>query len=181
MSRHHEIWVITRKNNRGVIEAALAKDPLPDLRFIYFDLPRWAGFWKRRRRGLYLYYYLWQLGAYFEGRRLHRQVRFDLVHHVTFVMYWMPSFLALLPVPFIWGPVGGGESTPPGFFSALGWRGRLTEALRTAGQAIGRLDPFLRLTARRSAIAFGTTRETEQRLRQLGCRETAVCSVMGVH
>ena len=60
-------------------------------------------------------YYLWQIGAYRIGKRLHQQVRFDLVHHVTFVNYWLPSFLALLPVPFVWGPVGGGESAPKTF------------------------------------------------------------------
>lgn len=180
IARHHETWVITRKNNQAVIEAELAKYPLPDAHFIYFDLPRWARFWKRRRRGLYLYYYLWQLGAYWEGRRLHRRIQFDLAHHVTFVMYWMPSFLSLLPVPYIWGPVGGGESIPSGFSHALGRRGRWIERLRTAGQALGRLDPFVRLTARRCALALGTTPETERRLIQLGCRSTSVCSVMGL-
>ena len=180
MSRREEVWVITRRNNRAVIEAATAKTPLPNAHFVYYDLPRWARFWKRGHRGVYFYYYLWQIGAYWEARRLHSDIRFDVAHHVTFVMYWMPSFLALLPVPFVWGPVGGGESTPPGFRSALGAKGRLTETLRAIVQAIARLDPMVRLTARRSALAFATTAETERRLKQLGCRNTQVCSVMGL-
>ena len=180
MSLRHEVWVITRRNNRPVIEAELAKTPLPQAHFVYYDLPRWARFWKRGNRGVYLYYYLWQLGAYREARRLHSKVRFDLVHHVTFVMYWMPSLLALLPVPFIWGPVGGGEAMPEGFLSALGRTGRLRERLRVAAQALGRMDPLVRLTARRSALAFATTAETEQCLRQIGCRNTQVFSVMGL-
>ena len=57
--------------------------------------------------GAQLYYYVWQLAAYFAARKLQRQVRFDLIHHVTLVKYWMPSFLSLLPVPFVWGPVRG--------------------------------------------------------------------------
>lgn len=180
MSRRHEVWVITRRNNRSVIEAELAKAPLPKAHFVYYDLPRWAKFWKRGGRGVYFYYYLWQAGAYLEARRLHAKVRFDLVHHVTFVMYWMPSLLSLLPVPFIWGPVGGGESLPKGFLPSLGRQGRLTERLRAAAQALGRMDPLVRLTARRSALAFATTSETEQRLKQIGCRNTQVCSVMGL-
>ena len=112
LARDHDVWVITRSNNRGVIEAVLAHNPLRNAHFIYFDLPRWARFWKRRSFGLRPYYYLWQAGVYFAARRIHRSVRFDLVHHVTFVKYWMPSFLAALPVPFVWGPVGGGESAP---------------------------------------------------------------------
>ncbi|MGI8744312.1 MAG: glycosyltransferase family 4 protein [Bryobacteraceae bacterium] len=181
IARRHQTWVITRCNNRPAIEAELARNPLPGAHFIYYDLPRWARFWKRRRRGLYLYYYLWQLGAYFQARRLHAEIRFDVAQHATFVMYWMPSFLALLPIPFIWGPVGGGESTPRAFLPALGRRGKLIEFLRAAAQGMGRLDPFVRLTARRSAIAFATTRETEERLKQIGCRETAVLPVMGMN
>ena len=61
VSRFHEVWVITRANNRKPIEKALAKNPLPNAHFIYFDLPHWARFWKRGQRGAHLYYYLWQL------------------------------------------------------------------------------------------------------------------------
>jgi hypothetical protein len=98
IGRFEEVWVITRANNRQAIEDAPATQLLPNVHFIYFDLPRWSCFWKRGVRGIHAYYYLWQLGAYFVARKLHRKVGFDLVHHVTFVNYWMPSFLALLPV-----------------------------------------------------------------------------------
>ena len=99
VGRFHEAWVITRANNRGSIEGALAMDPSPNLHFVYFDLPHWMRFWKKGRRGINLYYYLWQIGAYLTGRKLHRDLRFDLAHHVTFAKYWIPSFLPLLPVP----------------------------------------------------------------------------------
>ena len=33
MARHHDIWVITRANNRPVIEAELARNPQPGLHF----------------------------------------------------------------------------------------------------------------------------------------------------
>ena len=123
LARFHEVWVVTRSKNRAAIEAALAREPRPNLHFLYQDLPRWARLWKKKRRGMHLYYYLWQMGAYWAGRRLHREVKLDQVHHVTFVNYWMPSFLALLPVPLVWGPVGGGETCPASFRPRLSWRG----------------------------------------------------------
>src|SRR5687768_6426183 len=46
-ARFHDVWVITRAKNRRPIEDALREDPLPSVRWIYFDLPRWARFWKR--------------------------------------------------------------------------------------------------------------------------------------
>lgn len=171
-----EVWVITRANNRPVIEKALKETPLPNVHWVYFDLPRWARFWKKGQRGVHLYYYLWQVGIYFLARRLHRKVKFDLIHHVTFGNYWMPSFLALLPVPFIWGPVGGGESAPKPFYRTFSWRGRMHEYLRSFARWFGEHDPFVRMTARRAALALATTHETAGRVKNLGAFRVEVMS-----
>lgn len=176
ISTANEVWVLTRANNRQPIEAALAKEPLPNVRFIYFDLPAWARFWKRRGFGVRPYYYLWQLGVRSIVRDLHRQVSFDLMHHVTFVNYWMPSFLATLPVPFVLGPVGGGESTPRHFWWSYSLRGKIYEIFRTIGRNLCQLDPFVRLAARRAIIALATTDQTANKLKHLGCRNVAVLS-----
>ena len=171
-----EVWIITRANNRPVIEKALAQEPMPNVHWVYFDLPRWARFWKKGQRGVHLYYYLWQIGIYFLAKRLHRQIGFDLVHHVTFVNYWMPSFLSLLPVPFVWGPVGGGESAPKVFYRTFSWRGRIYEHLRSLARWLGEHDPFVRMTARKAAFALATTTETAARLRWLGAQKVEVFS-----
>ena len=68
IARHNPTWIITRWNNKAPIERALEQDPLPNAHFVYFDLPRWASWWKKGARGLHLYYYLWQLAAFFEAR-----------------------------------------------------------------------------------------------------------------
>lgn len=171
-----DVWVITRANNRKVIKKALEEEPLPNVHWVFFDLPSWARFWKKGRRGVHLYYYLWQIGIYFVARRLHKEVKFDLIHHVTFVNYWMPSFLALLPVPFIWGPVGGGESAPRTFLSTFSLKGQLYEHMRDLARRLGEFDPFTKITARRSIMALATTKETLHRLMQLGVRHTYVLS-----
>jgi glycosyltransferase involved in cell wall biosynthesis len=180
LARNHEVWVITRSNNRGVIEAALARKPLPNAHFVYYDLPRWTRFWKRRSRGLRAYYYLWQVGSYFAARRLTREVRFDLVQHVTFVKYWMPSFLSLLGRPFIWGPVGGGESAPRAFRSNFSLRGRVYDTARRLARALGSMDPAVSLMARRAFVGLATTEETATRMRALGCRDVRIFSEAGL-
>jgi glycosyltransferase involved in cell wall biosynthesis len=180
MGRYHEVWVITRANNQEPIEKALAAKPLPNVHWVYFDLPRWARLWKKRQRGVHLYYYLWQIGAYSVARKLHRSVGFNLVHHVTFVNYWMPSFMALLPIPFIWGPVGGGESAPRSFWRSFSLRGKAYERLRDLVRFLAEFDPFVRLAARRATMGLATTPKTEKRLRALGCRQVLVFSEAGV-
>ena len=180
MARFHEIWLVTRRNNRDRIANAVRTSPLANVHWIYFDLPRWARFWKKGKRGVHLYYFLWQVGAYLVGKRLHRRVRFDLVHHVSFGNYWMPSLLALLPVPFVWGPVGGGETYPGSFTRLFSLRGRLHESLRNVARRVGECNPLVRLTARKASIALAATAETGARLRRLGCRRIELFSQIGM-
>ncbi len=176
LSQFADVWVFTRANNRAAIEAALCVEPIPNANFVYYDLPRWARFWKKGSRGVLAYYYLWQLGAYLKARRMHRKISFDLVHHLTFGTYWFPAFMAFLPVPFLWGPVGGGESAPPSFWRSFSTRGKIYELLRNFGRRRGEIDPFVRATARRAVFGIATTRETEKRLQALGCSQTTILS-----
>lgn len=170
LAKHYEVWVITREDNRLTVEAELASKPVANLHFLYYDLPLWLRWWKQEQRGVHLHYYLWQIGAYFVAQKLHHKIGFDLGHHVTYGRYCAPSFLALLPVPFIWGPVGGGESAPDSFWHDFSFRGKIYEILRNLSCWIGERDPFVRLTAQRSTIAIVATSETSARLSTLGAK-----------
>jgi len=171
-----EVWVITRANNKYVIEKTLEEKPLRNVKWIYFDLPNWARLWKKGQRGIHLYYYIWQIGIYHVARRLHREVGFDIVHHVTFVNYWMPSFLVLLNIPFIWGPVGGGESAPRNFYKSFSFRGRINEHLRDLARWLGNHETFTRITAKKASLALATTSETAVRLKKLGANRVEILS-----
>jgi glycosyltransferase involved in cell wall biosynthesis len=167
-AQNHEVWVITRANNREAIEKAIAIARLPNVHFLYFDLPRWARFWKKGPRRVQIYYYLWQLGAYLAVRKQIRKVRFDVAHHITFVTYSYPSLLAFLPIPYVWGPVGGGESAPRTFWKSFGLRGSVFEMVRSIARKRGEWDPLVRHTARKAAVVVATTDETAARLSSLG-------------
>jgi glycosyltransferase involved in cell wall biosynthesis len=180
LAKYHQIWVVTRENNRPAIEAELAANPLPGLEFIYCEPPRWVQQLNQNQRMVYLHYYLWQLKAYFVTRELNQELNFDLVHHVTYVRYSSPSFLSLLPIPFIWGPVGGGETAPKAFWKDFSWRGRVYEILRSLARSLGELDPFVHLTARRSILARATTKDTAKRLHKLGATNVEVYSQLGL-
>jgi glycosyltransferase involved in cell wall biosynthesis len=79
-------------------------------------------------------------------------------------------------VPFIWGPVGGGESAPRAFWRSFSLRGRVYETLRDLARNLGQIDPFVRLTGQRAALGIATTEETAVRLRGLGCQKVMVLS-----
>jgi glycosyltransferase involved in cell wall biosynthesis len=168
-ARCHDVWVLTRANNRPAIEAELVRDPAPRLRVVYHDLPAWARSWKRGKRGLTAYYLLWQATALGTARRLHRDVGFDLVHHVTFNAIDTPGFLWRLGPPFVWGPVGGAQVPPTelkAYFGAGWWRQRV----RAIRKRLLRFDPIVRAATRRAALILAANREAERVLRDLGAR-----------
>jgi glycosyltransferase involved in cell wall biosynthesis len=168
MARYHEVWVLTRANNRTVIEAELARKPIENLHFDYFDLPGWIMKLKKYPGGLFLYYYFWQVFSYFKARGMHRKVGFDLAHHVTFVMWRAPSFLWKLGVPFIWGPIGGGSTWPKSLRPVVAEPAAYVfEYVRDFLQMVQILDPFVLQTARNSAVILAGNSDTARLVRRI--------------
>lgn len=178
-ARHHEVWVITRRNNRAAIEAALAEAPQPNLHFVYHDPPKRLTFWKRKQRGVHLYYLLWQLSALKLARSLHRRERFDVGHHVTFVSHRFPSFLAWLGIPYVWGPVAGAETAPRAFYSTFGLKAVAKQVLRDLSNAAVRFDPLVRRTARNARTLLAATPDTASFVSRAFGREVETSLAIG--
>lgn len=145
-SMGHEVWILTRTNNRINIESEISLSAIPNLHFIYFDLPAWMRWWKQRLKGIYFYYLLWQIGAFFVALYYHRQIRFEQVRHITFVSVRQPSFMGLLGIPFFFGPVAGGERAPYRLRKSYPLHGWLKDAFRDLLNAFLWLDPLMHLT-----------------------------------
>lgn len=140
----HKIWVITRQSNRRAINSFFSDGIKPtNLNFIFFDLPDWAKKWKKGRRFVHLYYLLWQWGAYCLAKKKHREILFDLVHHVTFVSIRQPSFMGNLGIPFIFGPVAGGEHAPWRLRLSYNLRGFIIDAVRDLANLFVIFDPLM--------------------------------------
>lgn len=176
VARFHDVWVVTRTENKELIEAELIKNPVSGLNFIYHDVPEILAKSKRWVSGEQICYYVWQLGIWGVLRKLESEVAFDLTHHVTYGKYWAPSLLSFLQIPFIWGVVGGGESAPKSFCKAFGFRERVFEAARSFARWMGEQDPLVRQTAQRCSVALAATDETAMRLRKLGAKNVHVLS-----
>jgi len=131
LARYHEVHVLTRANNREPIEAFYGKTPSEfQPHFHYYDLPKWLSFWKKKRRGYRFYYYLWQYGAYFRYRDFVNHSDFDIVQHLTFANFAMPSLFMLCKKPVtVWGPIGY-IPIPKSIFQSLPFKIRLKERLR---------------------------------------------------
>lgn len=152
IARTHDVWALTREEDRYSIERSLADHPVRGLQVHYIGLPRLLRPMLKIQGGHQFYYYLWQLRAYFYARALHKRQQFHLFHHITYANDWMASFIgALLPVPYIRGPGGGAHRTPKGFDTEYTLSGRIWEKVRSLGQWFLRRDPFFRLGQRRAS------------------------------
>ncbi len=182
IAKYHQVWVLTRPDeSKEAIEAELARHPIANLKFVYFTLPFWKDSLRWGQSGaMQIHYYLWQIQAYFVAKRLHREIDFNAVHHVTFVKYSSPSFLSLLPIPFVWGSLGGGETAPQAFWEDFSWKNKLYENLRLLARWFGEIDPFTQMTARRSAIAYAATEDTAQRVRSIGAKSVKIFSAIAL-
>ena len=185
MARHHDLTVLVYEGFRSQIEPEIERRPIPGVRFVYHamswehDRHRVEGV--QRHGVMEQYHYVaWQKSAAAVAARLHAETPFDLGHHVTFVKYWAPSLFADLGIPYIWGPVGGGESAPGAFYPALSPAGLRYERKRDIAQALSERLPSVRRTARNAALAFATTDETAERVRLLGAERVEVRSAIGL-
>ncbi|MEC4802887.1 MAG: glycosyltransferase [Jaaginema sp. PMC 1079.18] len=179
-ARFNEVWVVTREFCRPPIEAELQQNPNPNLHFIYVEPFNWQESFKGRQGGLQLHYYMWQVLAYRAAKKVHQKVKFDVARHVTYVKFWSPSLICLLPVPFIWGPIGGGEAAPKPFWRDFSFKAKLYETARDIAQRIGAADPFTRLTAKKSVYTPVTTEDTAKRVRPMGAKNIEIYGEAGL-
>ena len=168
LCRFHDVTVLTRSYNRDALERGLKERGLEaDCRYV--TLPGALSPLLDHYLGFSLYYLFWQMKAFGMARRLVRESRFDVFHQVTFANDWMPSFIgAYLPMPFIWGPLGGAHRTPAPLLPELGSRFRRKEMVREALKDFWRATPFRRRGLRRAAAILVCNRETEAALAAVG-------------
>ncbi len=165
IARFHDVTVLTHSYNRKGIDPEPASGSPPGLRFHDFALPRPLGWLYKVAFGERIYYYLWQIKAWRVARKLHRSVGFDIAHHVTFGNDWIPSYVgAFLPVPFVLGPVGGGQRTPSGLYREYTLGGRLAERGRNTAQWFGRRDPVRRRCQKKAGAILVCNRETKAKV-----------------
>lgn len=185
MAKRHETWVLTRANNRAVIEAELDRLKVPQEErphFVWVDLPRWIRWLKKR--GIVpvgLYYLLWQFAA----RRAWDKtgICVDIIHHVTFNTFAIPGVWWRRKEKVVLGPLGGMSICPRTFLRCFPFFARIREAARGSVLRLWVLNP-LYLRARRNADALIFTTEdirktlTREQDRSWAFLETAIPVVL---
>ncbi len=174
MAKRHKVTVVTCEGT-----------DLPDTSPV--DVVRIAPpFWPRStspqgNRTLWqFYYYSWARTMAAKLPRIIDRVGADLVQHVTYCRYWMPSAASTAGRPFVWGPVGGGEGMPSRFVDSLHPGPRRSQKFRSFVRSVWERDPALARTANSATVALASTSESASRMRSLTETPVDVCPSVGI-
>ncbi|WP_168733632.1 glycosyltransferase [Deinococcus sp. Arct2-2] len=158
----HDVTVLTHTRNRSEIETAPVR---PNLRFEYVSPSTLSGKVKGQL-GVFAQYFSWQAEALATARK---SGLFDVVHHVTWGSLQGGSHLWKLGYPFVFGPVGGGQTMPPTFYTIVQGDLRL-ERLRTAVTRLMPWFPPARATFRRANLVLAANTETGELAKRMGAQ-----------
>lgn len=150
MAKKNKLHVITRANNQEIISKHLPEELAKNISFHYYDTGSFIRHFKNKAKGLYFYYFIWQLGIIPIIRKLIKTHTFDYSIHITFGSIWMPTFLPFFNVPFIWGPVGGGDGEPQSFIKILPYKQRVIQWIRLLMKKTAFLNPFILISSFRA-------------------------------
>ncbi len=169
-SEQNEVWFLTHAFFREEINRFLSGHSRPNLHVVFVPT---KSFLDRLIFGdgvnaIRLHYVLWLKAAFEEARRLTSQQKFDIVHHVSWGTINVPSPFWKLGPPFIWGPVGGGQTTPPELKKCLGAGARALETIRGLNVSLLSIRPAFREAARNSSRVFAVNKETANVIRRAG-------------
>lgn len=165
ISNYHELIVITREYNKCFLEEKFNQGEINNVDFCYIELPLFLEKIKKNFFGFRIYYWIWQIKAFFLAGKLNKNLKFDAAHQITFNNDWMPSYIgAYLDIPFIWGPAGGGQKVPRVFVNGLNLRDRLNEIARFILQEFWRHTPTRIIGMKKAKAVLVCNEETRKKV-----------------
>lgn len=111
MSKYNKVYVVTRGNNKELIEREISKTNIKNVKFFYISVPgiNWIED-RADTKLIHLYYRIWQKYILKKVKKLDEIYNFDIIHHITYNEFRNPGYLWKINKPFILGPIGGGQS-----------------------------------------------------------------------
>lgn len=163
MAQNNVLYVITVKRNKNVIESNIPDDIRGNVHFYYYDLSDfWIKVMKPESLLFYLFYFIWQLGIIGIIKDLKKKYQFDYSMHLTFGSIWLPTFLPFFGIPFIWGPIGGGDGIPNSFLKVFDKKTRLIQWFRKVLKRTYALNPLAFYVCYRSKVIIVRTKQTKE-------------------
>lgn len=175
IARRHKVHVLTHLDNKRAVQKYIETTGLTNLSFTYFG--KGGPYHENRliaRGQSWLRYFEWMRESLSQARVLLTKETFDLVHHATYSTYRVASPLWQLGLPFVFGPVGGGENLPWVAAGSMSRGQRAQEAIRMIANALTRFPGKVRQTVRNASVLIASNKPTAEVLRAIGGNEKRV-------
>lgn len=183
LARYCQLTVICESQFREANEAAsqrIPKEERPSFHYLDIGASARRRFWKQGDFLFYKDYRGWQREAYALARRLTAEQGFDLAHQLNMIGYREPGYLWRLPLPFVWGPIGGHVQLPWRYLGMLGGRGAAFHATRNILNAVQMRGAWrVRKAAARARGLIAATEEDRRALLRIHGRDAIVISETG--
>lgn len=168
----HEVWCLTTPARKDEIEQAIQLSPIPKLHFIYVSVPKWLDKMYPYQVGLYYHYLVWQQRAAREAKKIHKKNKVDLVHHITLASLQLGSGMWRLKIPFVYGPLGGGQFPPKAFKGYFRQWWKIEERREMASRILVNFNANTRKALREANLVFVTNSETHDLAKKYGSENT---------
>jgi glycosyltransferase involved in cell wall biosynthesis len=166
----HQVYCITTSKGKEPIEKARQNNP--NLEVAYVDLPFGLDkmyYWTQL--GMYLHYLIWQWLAYKHAKQAHKKKKFDLAHHVTWGSLQQGSFLYKLPIPFLFGPAGGGQKAPEAFKNYFNEHWATEVKREKISTLLQKLNPACKAMVKKAKVIFAANQDTLKMAKQMGAKK----------
>lgn len=170
LAAKHDLTVMTHVASIKDNERAAAKNPiLSKVRFVGVGpAATWHPNRMLARLQSWQQYSSWCRAAHETAAELLASEKYDVGHHVTYSTWRQVSPLANLGIPWILGPIGGGERLPTAFRRMLSPQSRLFELARDTSSRLSMRSPKLRRSIQSAAFVLASTPETKELARKMG-------------
>ncbi|MGC3977973.1 MAG: glycosyltransferase family 4 protein [Paludibacteraceae bacterium] len=124
------------------IEQLNANNPIKNVKFVPVLPNKLANLFNSlNKKNVFVYtfyfaYTVWHKQVYKVAKELIQHEDFDLIHFVGPIGYREPGYLWKLPLPYIWGPIGGTNNLSPQLLPALNLQGIAKLGFRTIANTI---------------------------------------------
>ena len=164
LARDHELWIMIHSRTADNLKRATAEGLVPDNLHPVFvgSFTTWHPNRMRARFQNWGEYMEFSKEILPRARELHAEVRFDVVHHVTFATWRVASPLGQLGIPFVFGPVGGFEQFPLHLLPILSPVAGAFELARAGSNLASRCSPGVRRCIQSAAHVMAANPDTKQ-------------------
>jgi len=171
-AKGHNVIAVLRRAHHEVVESRAAQYKDQSIQFVYCDLPAWLN--PLEKIMPHLYAVLWQVACLRLIANLQKVQTLDVIHQLSPQAWYIPSLLALLPIPLVWGPVRGVRRVPHTLRTLYPLQSKLKQAGQVLLDHLRTWNPLLRLTVRRAAHIYAGNRQTAKRLETMGAQNVSL-------